>query len=194
VSFYNLQLIIIYYQMRQFIVILSLSVLIISCQHKEVIEDRAKRISDSLEQGKSDSIAKRTKHINDSLEDLQWKLKWNEAQKANETEKANEKLATKHLKANVARLFNSLMSFKNNSDFHTYGFSTGYKYNSWLKEVQSLKTSPAAGSFLSECGFVIGDLEMLGLEYATSGGRETEYSRYTSKMIKDGLKGIKNYE
>lgn len=115
-----------------------------------------------------------------------------------EKEKADkeqaDKLAVKILKSKVSKLFNSLMSFKNTGDFREYGFGVGGKYNYWLREVQSLKSAEGADSFLSECGFVIGELESLGLEYSTSGGKETDYSRYTSKMIRDGLKGIKSYE
>lgn len=110
-----------------------------------------------------------------------------------EQEKAA-KLAVKTLKTKVGKLFNSLMSFKNTRDFREYGFGGGGKYYYWLRDVQSLKTAQGADLFLSECGFVIGDLEMLGIEYATSGGKETDYSRYTSNMIRDGLKGIKSYE
>jgi hypothetical protein len=115
-----------------------------------------------------------------------------EKEKADQ-EKAN-KLAVKILKSKVSKLFNSLMSFKNTGHFREYGFGVGGKYNYWLREVQSLKSAEGADSFLSECGFFIGELESLGLEYATSGGKETEYSRYTSKIIRDGLKGIKSYE
>lgn len=116
------------------------------------------------------------------------------AEKEKVAQEKADKLAVKILKSKVSKLFNSLMSFKNTGDFREYGFGVGGKYNYWLREVQSLKSAEGADSFLSECGFVIGELESLGLEYATSGGKETEYSRYTSKIIRDGLKGIKSYE
>ena len=116
------------------------------------------------------------------------------AEKEKADQEKADKLAVKILKSKVSKLFNSLISFKNTSDFRKYGFGVGGKYNYWLREVQSLKSAEGADSFLSECGFVIGELESLGLEYATSGGKETEYCRYTSKMISNGLKGIKSYE
>lgn len=112
----------------------------------------------------------------------------------NETANKQKEIVYKELKEDVQRLFNSLMSFKNTREFKEYGFDVGSKYDYWLVEVGRLKSSEAANLFLSNCGFVVGDLEMLGLEYVSSKGRETEYSRYTSKMIRDGLKGIKNYE
>lgn len=36
-------------------------------------------------------------------------------------------------------------------------------------------------------GFVVGDLEMLGLEYMGSEGQETEYSEYAKEKIEYGL-------
>lgn len=100
----------------------------------------------------------------------------------------------KKLKSKINKLFNSLISFKNTSDFRNCGFSVGCKYNYWLREVQGLKAAEGADLLLSECGFVVGDLEMLGLEYAQSRGQETEYSKYARQVISDGLKGIKSYE
>lgn len=44
-------------------------------------------------------------------------------------EKADE---TEIIRDEVRRLYNSLMSFKDNYDFHTYGFGRGYKYYAWM--------------------------------------------------------------
>lgn len=115
------------------------------------------------------------------------------AEKEKASREKEDKLAVKNLKSKVNKLFNSLMSFKTSYEFRDCGFGIGCKYNDWLLEVQSLKSVKGSDLFLSECGFVIGELEMLGLEYASSKGNETDYSRYTSKMIRDGLKGIKSY-
>ena len=116
------------------------------------------------------------------------------ARKEQEAQEKVDKLAVKNLKSKIEKLFNSLISFKNKNDFRECGFGVGCKYNYWLREVQNLKSAEGADLFLSECGFVIGDLEMLGMEYVSSNGKETDYSRYTSKMIRDGLEGIKSYK
>lgn len=87
----------------------------------------------------------------------------------------------------VRKLFNELLAFKDKSDFQRYGFGTGSKYNRWLTDVQKLKNTPTE-KILIGLGFVPGDLEMLGLEYVSSKGKETEYSLYTKKTINDGLK------
>lgn len=93
----------------------------------------------------------------------------------------------KEIKGKIQKLLNELLSFKDKSDFHKYGFGVGYKYNKWLKEVESLKNTPEEKLLLQK-GFVPGDLEMLGLEYMNSKGRETEYSLWAKKTIRDGLK------
>lgn len=95
--------------------------------------------------------------------------------------------ALRQVKQQVRVLFNSLIEFKDKSDFHYYGFGVGYKYNKWLMDVQELKNTQEAKLLLGQ-GFVVGDLEMLGLEYMGSKGKETEYSSWARKNISDGLK------
>ena len=93
----------------------------------------------------------------------------------------------KKAKEEIQELFNDLLAFKNNSDFHTNGFRDGYKYNSWLKQVQKMKNQEN-DKLLIGLGFVPGDLEMLGFEYIKSKGEETDYSSWIKKTIEDGLK------
>lgn len=85
-------------------------------------------------------------------------------------------------------LYDELMSFKDNPNFHKYGFSGAYKYNEWLKKVGELKNSPKAKEILFDYGFSLGDLEMLGLEYVKTKGRETKYSNWAKDRIENGLK------
>jgi hypothetical protein len=92
----------------------------------------------------------------------------------------------KKAKSQIQGLFNELRTFKNDPDFHTNGFRDGYKYNSWLKEVQKMKNEEN-NNLLIGLGFVPGDLEMLGSEYLKSKGNETEYSSWIKKTIEDGL-------
>ena len=103
------------------------------------------------------------------------------------TKRDEEAKALKEAKYKIQKLLNELLSFKDKSDFHKYGFGEGYKYNRWLKDVQNLKNTQAEELLLKK-GFVPGDLEMLGLEYVTSNGRETEYSAWAKKTIRDGVK------
>jgi hypothetical protein len=107
-------------------------------------------------------------------------------EKLKQTKRDEEVKAEKAATAKVQKLLNELLAFKDKSDFHKYGFGEGYKYNRWLKDVQNLKNTHEEDLLLKK-GFVPGDLEMLGLEYAKSKGRETEYSTWAKKTIRDGL-------
>lgn len=89
---------------------------------------------------------------------------------------------------NANSLYNELLAFKGSDDFHYYGFSGAGKYNSWLKRAAELKNSPHAKTILLDYGFALGDIEMLGLEYVKSKGRETEYSNWAKSRIENGLK------
>lgn len=89
-------------------------------------------------------------------------------------------------KQEAKELFESLMTFKDKSDFHVYGFGGKYKYNKWLKKVEQLKSMPNP-DFLLKYGFSIGDIEMLGLEYMKSEGKETEFSLWAKERINKGL-------
>lgn len=84
------------------------------------------------------------------------------------------------------RLFDELLAFKDEDKFKESGFGQDARYHRWLAAVQQLKIMPGSGG-LRELGFVPGDLEMLGLEYARSRGRETKYSSWAKKTIKNGL-------
>jgi tetratricopeptide (TPR) repeat protein len=107
--------------------------------------------------------------------------------KLQQTKRDEELKAEKRAKEKIQKLLNELLAFKDRSDFHKYGFGEGYKYNRWLKDVQNLKNTHEEEILLKK-GFVPGDLEMLGLEYVESKGRETEYSAWAKKTIRDGLK------
>lgn len=85
------------------------------------------------------------------------------------------------------QLLNDLLSFKDNEDFHYYGFAGQGKYGWWMKRADELKNSPYAKQILLERGFSLGDLQMLGLEYVKSKGQETEYSNWAKKRILDGI-------
>lgn len=85
------------------------------------------------------------------------------------------------------QLLNDLLSFKDNEDFHYYGFAAQGKYGWWMNRADELKNSPYAKQILLERGFSLGDLQMLGLEYVKSKGQETEYSNWAKNRILDGI-------
>ena len=94
------------------------------------------------------------------------------------------------LRKQVKVLFEQLLEFKNRSDFHMYGFIEGYKYNKWLKQVKALKESSLNVELLGVHGFVVGNLETLGVEYALTNGEESELTGYMTDRIRSGLEGL----
>jgi len=116
------------------------------------------------------------------------RLKRERIEKTRKTEEAkriqNEK-ALKKIKKDFRVLYNSLMAFKDKSDFHAYGFGIGYKYNKWSKDVQYLGSTPEAKLLLGQGVFV--NLKSLGLEYMNSRGKETEYSIWLKEIISERM-------
>ncbi len=90
------------------------------------------------------------------------------------------------LKEEVRRLYNSLLSFKDDQYFHAYGFGIGYKYNQWLIDVEKLEDKSRQNElFFSD--FSVGDLKGLGLEYLKTKGRESDYTKWARSRIERGL-------
>lgn len=83
-------------------------------------------------------------------------------------------------------LYSELLAFKDKDDFKAYGFGKGGPYNEWLGKVESLKKNPDAKLLLSK-GVVAGELEQLGLAYATSKGQETESTSFFNKTFSDAI-------
>lgn len=84
-------------------------------------------------------------------------------------------------------LYNELMSFKNSNSFKQYGFMQGYKYYDWMQRVDRFDKYSESKELLNK-GVVLGDLRMLGMEYVSSKGKETEYSRITRANFIKALK------
>lgn len=74
-------------------------------------------------------------------------------------------------------LYAELLDFKDDSEFEQKGFGEGGPYASWLKKVIDLKGNPDS-KLLPQKGVVAGELEMLGLQYASSKGKETESTKF----------------
>ncbi|WP_135077320.1 hypothetical protein [Terasakiella sp. SH-1] len=45
---------------------------------------------------------------------------------------------------NYQKLFNQLQAFKNDKEFHQYGFDECCKYSMWLKQVKAMKAASNA--------------------------------------------------
>ena len=91
------------------------------------------------------------------------------------------------LKEEVRRLYNSLLSFKDDQYFHAYGFGIGYKYNKWLIDVERLEDqSRQKDIYFLE--FSVGDLKGLGLEYLKTKGRESDYTKWVKLRLDEGLR------
>ena len=76
----------------------------------------------------------------------------------------------------LIRLFLQLQEFKHDPEFHQIGFGVCCRFNSWLREADSLRDGAGHDS-LRELGIVPGNLSLLGLEYMRSAGRPTEHTK-----------------
>ena len=83
-------------------------------------------------------------------------------------------------------LYSELLDFKDKSDFKTYGFGQGGPYHEWLTKVKDLKENPDAKLLLQK-DVVAGELEQLGLAYASSKGEETEVTKSFNKFFSDAI-------
>jgi len=92
-----------------------------------------------------------------------------------------------NVESELKTLYKELLVFRKKSDFHTYGFGIGYKYNKWLTSLKALENEPESREFLKR-GFCVGDIQTLGMEYLESKGKETEYSKYIRKILDKELK------
>lgn len=83
-------------------------------------------------------------------------------------------------------LYNELLEFKDKADFKNYGFGQGGPYKEWLTKVIDLKENPDSKLLLQK-GVVAGELEQLGLAYASSKGKETEVTKSINKFFLDAI-------
>lgn len=90
------------------------------------------------------------------------------------------------LKATFASLFDELMGFKNNKNFHKYGFGQGGAYYSWLERVRAADNK-YKGITQIQTGLFFGELAQVGLDYMRSKGTETEYTSFTVPTMRKAL-------
>ena len=92
-------------------------------------------------------------------------------------------------------LYSELLEFKDKSDFKNYGFGQGGPYKEWLTKVKDLKEN-LDSKLLLQKGVVAGELEQLGLAYASSKGKETEVSISSFQMqyLLNQLRKLKQHQ
>jgi hypothetical protein len=84
---------------------------------------------------------------------------------------------------NVFRgLYEELLTFKDNPDFHQLGFGVGSPFNLWLKNAKQHRDSPESKEFKLEVAY--GDLLTLGIEYMQAKGKESDYSKFATSEFK----------
>lgn len=90
-------------------------------------------------------------------------------------------------KENVIRIYKELLKFKDNPDFYEYGFAVSYKYNYWMKEIEEIRKDEEMVNRLYDEGYPVIDLQQMGFEYRSSGGKETKFTRF----MKNKYSGIR---
>ncbi len=95
--------------------------------------------------------------------------------------------ATEKLKTEFKKLYNEVIKFKKEKDFHKLGFGIGSPYKKWFDDVDLLSNDPNC-KLLLKFGVLPGELHTLGIEYLKSQGKETEYSKFINSEIKKNFK------
>ncbi|MBN2570597.1 MAG: hypothetical protein JXA68_00595 [Ignavibacteriales bacterium] len=83
-------------------------------------------------------------------------------------------------------LYQELLTFKETQDFKKYGFGVGGSNSDWLNKIKKLKDNPDSKLLLKK-GVVAGDLEQLGLGYASSKGQDTEVTKTFNKIFNEAI-------
>jgi hypothetical protein len=114
-------------------------------------------------------------------------IKIEKVEKIDETEKI-EKSFTE-----FKSLYGELSKFKNDAEFKKLGFGKGGKYSQWLEKVREFKQNTDSKLLLKK-GLLIGELEQLGMAYASSNGKETEVTKTFNKIFSDAISPIPETE
>jgi len=110
------------------------------------------------------------------------------------TEAVDNKEKVEQIFGEFKLLYNELLEFKDEKDFQEFGFGVGgvdyiygdKPYNDWLQSVEKLKNNPDSQLLLQK-GISSGELEQLGLAYASSKGKETEVTKSINKIFSDAI-------
>lgn len=85
----------------------------------------------------------------------------------------------------VKTAYEKLVSFKDNPDFHQYGFVQPGEYHDWMLEAQNLRDDPINEKLLRK-GLRTNELVLLGVEYLESKGQENP----TTLMFNEDFKRV----
>lgn len=112
-----------------------------------------------------------------------------EAQPAKVDEGETEAMKAKRLEQAFGRfkeLYAELLDMKDEASFRQYGFGAGGPHASWLESVRAFDKD-ADSKLLIEKGFVLGELESLGMEYVASKGKETSLTEKRNTVFKRAI-------
>jgi hypothetical protein len=84
------------------------------------------------------------------------------------------------------QLHSELMVFKSTEEFKIHGLSYTGPYSDWLVRVNDLKSHQNVNDLIRK-GIVPGDLEVLAMEYKTSKGKETDYTKSINIKIQKAI-------
>lgn len=85
----------------------------------------------------------------------------------------------------LKKLYEELMTFKDDSEFHNVGFASCCKYNQWMLSIEALRDGHKLKT-LTEKNIAV-DLLMLGIEYKNTRGQENAYTGELKKTIIESL-------
>lgn len=88
----------------------------------------------------------------------------------------------------LKKMLAELDLLRSTKSFREWGFSLKGPHNKWLKTVEAKREEK---EFSLRERIAVGDLEMLGLNYLSSKGKETELTRYSRSQIEEAL-GLKS--
>lgn len=75
-------------------------------------------------------------------------------------------------------LLQELEGFKDNPDFHEYGFGAGGPFHAWQKKVDELRDrTPKASEIGLPAAGLPGYVRQLGMEFMKSRGKETPFTK-----------------
>ena len=80
----------------------------------------------------------------------------------------------------LLRLYDRLLDFKDDPEFHLYCYGVGGPYNTWVEEGQALEVDLAT---YSQTGIFFEDLWQMGWEYCQHQGQETEVTRAIKALM-----------
>lgn len=84
----------------------------------------------------------------------------------------------------IKTLHSELLEFKEKEDFKKFGFGIGGPYNNWLKSVEAFEKNPDSKLLIKKRIFA-GELKLVGMEYVSSNGEETEVTRKFNSLIEN---------